>query len=259
MRERASRLVHVLCEKEKSEFRRPTLCSRRIAEVGLNRDLSDKAARVLNSSIAGTGGFEGRVEPMGTQLRRLEAEMGFIEKWRKRRRFRGLIVGIKQSIGEPATSARDWGRVEGQCTCHLRVARMGLVADLKKCVANTLGDLIALKTAHLKGLRDRNCILIPRDFQSPLENVRGLGKEPVSVLSSIRLDYELNSIAYYLKVGKILSLFKKVDFLDATEADISQYESKFASMDDFWPQFSIALIRKLSNASLEHELPAIIG
>jgi hypothetical protein len=52
---------------------------------------------------------------------------------------------------------------------------------------------------------------------------------------------------------------KMVDYMDATDRDIAIYEQRLGSHEGFWPKFAYVLIKKLADASVAKNLPAIFA
>ena len=102
---------------------------------------------------------------------------------------------------------------------------------------------------------------LPRGLEEPFElDIIANGK-PIGVGSSVRLAAELEEINRILQVEETFALAKlnRVDFLDATEKDISMYESRLAFTDQFWPMFAYVMMRKLADTGVEKQLPVIFA
>jgi hypothetical protein len=197
---------------------------------------------------AGVLGFEGRVEPLWLSYAERRADLGFFERWRENRRLKRIAASVRRASGAPP----GWDRQAGGCACNLKVARMGLVKELKNFVQG------AVEAPHLQALRDRPCYLAPFEFAAPLRVDPGGGEEPVPVASAPRLRAELAEVNQKLRIDETFAIKKMVDFLDATEADIGIYEKRFGTAEGFWAKFAYVLLRKLSDASAEKKLPAVL-
>jgi hypothetical protein len=193
-------------------------------------------------------GFDARVEPLWLGYAERRAELGFFERWRERRR----LGRIARAAGRAAGSAEGWDRTAGACVCNLRVARMGLVKELKNHVRES-GDW-----PHLQALRDRPCYLVPLDFARPLNVDPGGGGEPLPVASAVRVKAELAALNERFRIDETFAIKKMVDFLDATERDIEVYERKLGTSEGFWAKFAYVLLKKLADTSAEKGLPAIL-
>ena len=72
-------------------------------------------------------GFNARVEPFWYTFQRLAPRLGYLERWREKRRLRKVLVGIEEGLQAQGTDLPDWEGQEGGCVCNLRVAKGGLV------------------------------------------------------------------------------------------------------------------------------------
>ncbi len=209
--------------------------------------MAQKGAVTARASTAVIG-FEGRVEPMWLAFAERRAAMGFLERWREKRRL-GRIVA---AIGRAAAAPGGWDRKPGGCACNLKVARLGLIKELKNFVKG------AVDAPHLQALRDRPCYLAPFDFAEPLRVDPGGGEEAIPVSSAPRVRAELAAVNERLRIDETFAIKKMVDFLDATERDIEVYEKRLGTADGFWAKFAYVLLRKLADVSAEKNLPAIL-
>lgn len=199
-------------------------------------------------------GFDGRVEPMWLSYAERRPRMGFLERWREKRRL-GRIVG---AIGRAAGAPEGWDRAPGGCACNLKVARMGLIKEFKNLVQGVVDAETLKGWPHYQVVRDRPCYLVPLDFAQPVKVDPGGGEEPIPVASAVRVRAELAGINERLRIDETFAIKKMVDFLDATERDIAVYEKKLGTSDGFWAKFAYVLLRKLADVSVEKKLPAII-
>jgi hypothetical protein len=113
--------------------------------------------------------------------------------------------------------------------------------------------------SHLPALRDRECYMVPVDFPSAVTVSTGSGEDTVPVVSSVRAKQELVAVNMQVRIDETFPLKKMVDFLDATEKDISMYEKRFSTDDGFWPKFTYLLLKKLVDTSLDRKLPVIFA
>lgn len=204
-------------------------------------------------------GFNARVEPLWSVYEQLAPRMGFFRKLRERRRTKRLVSSIDTSLKSMGTAPDGWSEKTGRCVCHLRVARMGLVSELKRTIKNFYEGDAASKWPHLMALRDGASMAIPQEFARPIEVSLGRRRSDApAVASARRLQDELESVNERMGMDKMFRILRKVDFLDATERDISIYETRFGDEEGFWAKFAYALLRKLAGASLEHRLPVIL-
>ena len=198
-------------------------------------------------------GFDGRVEPMWLSYAERRPTMGFLERWREKRRL-GRIVG---AIGRAAGAPEGWDLRPGGCACNLKVARMGLIKEFKSFVEGAVGADVAKGWPHHQALRDRPCYLLPFEFDAPVKVDPGGGEESIPVASAPRVRAELAAVNERLRIDETFAIKKMVDFLDATERDIAVYEKKLGTSEGFWAKFSYVLLKKLADASVEKKLPVI--
>lgn len=209
--------------------------------------------------IAADVGFNARVEPIWYTYSRLKGRMGFLERWRERRRISRLISAVREGLKGQGVSAGDWDRRTGSCVCNLRVAKTGLMGEFRRYLRETFGEETAKGWPHLLAVRDRACYLLPHDFARPLSVSPGRGEETVPVGSAPAALRELEEVNHRWRLDETFALKKMVDFLDATEKDIQLYESRFGAEEGFWPRFAFVLLRKLSEVSVARGLPVIVA
>jgi hypothetical protein len=70
---------------------------------------------------------------------------------------------------------------------------------------------------------------------------------------------ELAQVNKKFRIDETFALKKMVDFMDATDRDISIYEQRLGSQDGFWPKFAYVLLKKLADVSAQKGLPAILA
>ena len=199
-------------------------------------------------------GFDARVEPMWLSYAERRSKMGFLERWREKRRLGRIVGAIRRAAGAP----EGWDREPGACACNLKVARMGLIKEFKNYVQGAVGADTLKGWPHYQVLRDRPCYLVPLDFAQPVKVDPGGGEEPIPVASAPRLKAELAGLNERLRIDETFAIKKMVDFLDATERDIAVYEKKLGTSEGFWAKFSYVLLKKLADVSVEKKFPAII-
>ncbi len=223
----------------------------------------DKEAPRLKDSalyrIAGDVGFNARVEPMWYTFTRLQSRMGFLERWRERRRLRRLISGVNAGLKDQGVPPDGWEDRTGSCVCNLRVAKTGLMGEFRNYLRNTLDSEAVKGWPHLMGIRDRACYLLPHDFAKPMAVSPGSGEDTLPVVSAAAAQRELAEVNRRLRIDETFALKKMVDFLDATGKDIQMYESRFGAQEGFWPRFAYVLLKKLADVSADRGLPGIVA
>lgn len=225
--------------------------------------MADPAPRKLSDTtlyrIAPGIGFNARVEPIWYTYSRLEMRLGFFERWREKRRTRKLVGSINQSLRKAGADPAGWDERTGECVCNLRVARQGIVAELKRFLRDNLGTPVTAELGHAMALRDSACLLLPVEFPAPFTASPGGGQDALPVASAPKLRLELGRADGELELRRSFPLKKMVDYLDATERDIAAYESRFGDIENFWAKFGFLLLGKLVDVSAEKGLPVILA
>jgi hypothetical protein len=224
-----------------------------MADRGAGRTREDSTLRRLEKGL----GFNARVEPIWLSFNHAAPQLGFFERRREKKRLKRIIAAVNSGAG-PAGRASGWDTPSGECVCNLRVAKMGLIRELKTWVKNAPDGEAPPAWIHLEALRDRPCMMVPAAFDSPLKVDPGSGEEPFPVSSSLKLQEELSAINQRFRIDETFALKKMVDYLDATERDISIYESRYGMSEGFWAKFAYVLLKKLADVSAEKRLPVLL-
>jgi hypothetical protein len=208
--------------------------------------------------ITGGAGYNARIEGFRATFSKLEPKMGFFERRRERGRLDRIVKLVNRQIIGQKSDPEGWDARESACVCNLRVAKMGLVRELKTWLA-TGRETAPREWPHLHALRDRPCMLVPVTFPTPLSIDPGGGEEAIPVASAVRVRAELGEIDDLFRIGETFALKKMVDYLDATERDIALYESRLGTSEGFWAKFSYVLLKKLVDVSVEKQLPVLFA
>jgi hypothetical protein len=204
-------------------------------------------------------GFNARVEPVWHTFSQLEASLGFFDRRRERKKVEHVVAAVNSTIVGQKGNPGSWEKTPGDCVCHLRVAKMGLVKELKNWLKIGLDGKAEGLWPHLHVLRDRPCMMVPVPFAKPFTADPGGGEEAVPVASADGVREELAAINKRFRIDETFAIKKMVDYMDATERDIAIYEQRLGSQDGFWPRFAYVLIKKLADVSVEKKLPAIFA
>jgi hypothetical protein len=204
-------------------------------------------------------GFNVRVEPLWRTYQELAPGLGFWEKRRERKKVERVVTAVNRAIVGQKGNPAGWDQSEGGCVSHLRVAKMGLVRELKTWLKVGMDGAAEKLWPHLHALRDRPCMMVPVPFARPMPVDPGGGEEPVPIASSLGVREELAAVNQQFRIDDSFAIKKMVDFMDATERDIALYEQKLGSQDGFWPKFAYVLLKKLADVSCEKKLPAIFA
>lgn len=205
--------------------------------------------------IAGGAGFNARVEPFWNTFAKIESRLGFFERRRERGRLERILKSVRRKIVAQKGDPGGWSDQTGDCVCNLRVAKMGLVRELKSWLKNgSEGDPPAM-WPHLHLLRDRPCMVVPVPFATPFSVEPGSDEEAIPVVSADRLKSELAEINAAFRIDETFAIKKMVDYMDATDRDIALYEKRLGMSEGFWAKFSYVLLKKLADVSVEKRLP----
>jgi hypothetical protein len=204
-------------------------------------------------------GFNARVEPVWHIYSQLEASLGFFDRRRERKKVEHVLDSIQTSIVGQKGNPSGWDKTPGDTVCHLKVAKMGLVKELKTWLKIHTDGAAEATWPHLHVLRDRPCLMVPVPFTRPFTAEAAGGEEGIPVASATRVGEELAAINKKFKIDETFAIRKMVDYMDATERDIAIYEQRLGSQDGFWPKFAYVLLKKLSDVSVEKKLPAIFA
>src|SRR6185436_9610683 len=123
-------------------------------------------------------GFNARVEPVWHTFSQMEASLGFFDRRRERKKVEQVLDSIQSSIVGQKGNPSGWEKTPGDCVCHLKVAKMGLVKELKNWLKVGLDGGAESKWPHLHILRDRPCLMVPVPFTLPFQAQTG-GDEPI--------------------------------------------------------------------------------
>jgi hypothetical protein len=204
-------------------------------------------------------GFNARVEPVWHTYGQMEASLGFFDRRRERKKVEHILDSINTAIVGQKGNPAEWEKTPGDCICHLRVAKMGLVKELKTWLKIGLDGTAEAKWPHLHALRDRPCMMVPVPFTRPISADPAGGDELMPVASSVGVREELIAVNKKFRIDDSFAIKKMVDYMDATERDIAIYEQRLGSQDGFWPKFAYVLLKKLADVSVERKLPAIFA
>jgi hypothetical protein len=204
-------------------------------------------------------GFNARVEPVWHTFSQLEASLGFFERRRERKKVEHVIDSVNSAIVGQKGNPSAWDKTPGECVSHLRVAKMGLVKELKNWLKVGMDGTAESRWPHLHALRDRPCMLVPVPFTRPISADPGGGEEPLPVASAQGVREELTAINKRYRIDDTFAIRKMVEYMDATERDIAIYEQRLGAQEGFWPMFAYVLIKKLADVSVDKNLPAIFA
>jgi hypothetical protein len=101
--------------------------------------------------------------------------------------------------------------------------------------------------------------MVPVAFTRPFSVEQSGGDETIPVASAVGVRDELAAVNRKFRIDETFAIKKMVDYMDATDRDISIYEQRLGSQEGFWPRFAYVLLRKLADVSVEKKLPAIFA
>ena len=204
-------------------------------------------------------GFNARVEPVWHTFSQMEASLGFFERRRERKKVEHVVDAVNSAIVGQKGNPAGWDKTAGECVAHLRVAKMGLVKELKNWLKVGMVGTAEGRWPHLHALLDRPCMLVPVPFTRPISADPGGGEEPLPVASAPGVREELAAINKRYRIDDTFAIRKMVEYMDATERDIAIYEQRLGAQEGFWPKFAYVLIKKLADVSVDKNLPAIFA
>ena len=203
-------------------------------------------------------GFNARVEPFAFSLEKKRKDLGLLEYWKLKGESDRRLKAIRAALPKQKVADRTWEKAKGECVCNLRVARMGMLADLRDFAKGESPG--PRRFRHLLQGREFNTIYLPVDFERPfaIPPAPGGGKDPTPVGSVPRLASELEALEKTLRTAATFKL-KMVDFLDVTPEAIGKYESSVGGVLDFWVKFGFIILRKLVEKSAESGFPILFA
>src|SRR6185295_8639251 len=139
-------------------------------------------------------GFNARVEPVWHTYSQIETSLGFFDRRRERKKVEHVLDSIQSAIVGQKGNPAGWDKTTGDCVAHLRVAKMGLVKELKNWLKVHTDGTAEANWPHLHVLRDRPCLMVPVPFTRPFPADPGGGEEPIPVASSVSVRDELAAI-----------------------------------------------------------------
>lgn len=204
-----------------------------------------------------SAGFRALVEPILLSVSRNETGLNFFGRLKAKWKLKSLIGRINDGLLSQNVSPNGWDKVSGDTQCRLRVAKLGLLQELREYAQRTFSGSEPSKFPHFMQHRDWHSYYIPVDFPRPF-SVRGEGKgQVIPIGSSLRLQKELAEVNKILKLDRGMDANKMVAYLDVSERDIFKYETTSEYMPDFWLRFGFVILKKLCDASVQHKMPII--
>jgi len=211
--------------------------------------------------------FDARVEPFWYWQVREKKTLGFFEGRRRRKRQEGIARAIHAALAGMGADPGDWDARSGETVCNLRLDRGAVLQDLRVFAASLdrqsateiyQGNAQS-RFLHLIKNRDRESYYLPVPFPEPIMVLVSDTKQFIPVGSSVRLLKELQEINRDLRVEATFKIKKMVDFFQASEDDILQYEARLGNDPNFWVKFGFVLMEKLARKSVESRLPVIFA
>ena len=204
-------------------------------------------------------GFDARIEPIWLTYTKLESSLGFFERRRERKKVERVLDVLNAALVGQKANPAGWADAKGECVCHLKVAKMGLIKELKTWLKLGTDGQAEARWPHLHALKDRPCLLIPVSFAKPVFVESSGGEDPLPVASAPQLREELAQVNEQFRVEAGFAIKKMVDYMDATDRDIAIYEQRLGQQEGFWPRFVYVLLKKLADMSVDKKLPAIFA
>ena len=167
------------------------------------------------------------------------------------------LAAVREGLKKQKADDRTWLKAKGACVCNLRVARMGILADVRE-FAKTRPDG-AKRFPHVLKTREFNAAAVPVPFDRPftIPPAPG-GKDPLVVVSAPRIAEELAELETTLRTEQTFRM-KMVDFLDVTSDDLAKFDAKVGEVDEFWTKFGYVLLKRLADKSGESGFPILVA
>lgn len=211
--------------------------------------------------------FDARVEPFWAELNENRPGHSTLELWRQKRRLTRILKSIRTELAAQGVELpADWDKVEGTMICHIRIDKLGVFQELRQYANEVQNpsqpDLLENRFEpnsflHVLRHRERQAYYLPIDFPDPFNVQPETGADLIPVASSVRVMEELGRMNKELKVETSFKIRGMKDFVEATEANIAQFESSFNSADRFWVKFGFLVLQRLAAQGVKHRLPVI--
>jgi hypothetical protein len=212
----------------------------------------DTTYRLVRSSS-----FNGRVEPIWMHFRKTQDRRSMIGSFLEKRRVKTLVSQIKEALQGQGAPQVAWDREEGECVASLKVARMGLFFELRQLATRKIPASRHERIPHFLRVRESNAYSIPVDFAEPFEVGGPESRDRVPIVSSVRLQKELDWLGDTLQIGRKMKVDKMVAFMRVEEPDVAKADSKHDPT--FWSSFGFTCLKKLADLSVEHTLPIVFA
>ncbi len=206
-----------------------------------------------------TTGFNARVEPIWMHFDKTKDQRGMLGSFLEKRRVKGIISAIHDHLAAQRAAASDWDRDEGECVGNMKIAKMGLLQELRDAVGRRIPPRKMPQIEHFTRVRESNSFCIPVDFPQPFEVPGATSKEVIPICSSVRLAKELELVGEMLGVARKMNPAKMVPFMLMKEDDVAKADQKALSDVTFWPSFTFCILKKLADLSVEKNLPIVFA
>lgn len=212
--------------------------------------------------------FDARVQPFWLWHRNPRKILGLFDaEYKKRRRYEAIVRAIGQGLQEQGIDPAGWDQRDGECVCNLKVDRLGVLQDLRmfageldqKSTTDIYEGKVDSRFVHLIRNRDRDAFYLPIDFPEPMLILEHETREYLPVGSAVRLQRELDLLNREIRIEKTFKLKGMVDFFQAGDEEIRQFDLRFGNDPQFWMKFSFVLLQKLAKKSVECGFPILFS
>lgn len=210
--------------------------------------------------------FNASVEPITHYLEQTVRKAFGKKEYRQiKATFDQLTAHLKKLFASKADAVqRILYETEGGLQANHLIDRFGVLRDLREYAEELAERLIdeggaapdPPPFAHLLNLGDGDGVLLPFKFAHPFQ-LQVKGRVPFPVSSCVNLRDELNLLNKHLKVEQTFKLSQLPPLLEATQAQIEQFEKMYDVDPSFWIKFGFTVLRTLNNVALEYRLPVI--
>lgn len=223
--------------------------------MGAFEDEPDTTDRLTRPHVQG---LRARVESPWLRLDKLRPKLTLLQYWGQRRKVARTIRAIRGELKRRRAPVpeRRWDRRDPECACDLRIAKTGLIEDLRERVRRAAPASSRARLPHFLEHREWGSYYLPVEFDRPF-TVRGGGRDVIPIGSSSRLRAELDLIDQALRFREQVNAEKMAAYLKVSETDITRFDTQNTEQPEFWHAFAFSVLQKLAGLSIERGLPVI--
>lgn len=153
-----------------------------------------------------------------------------------------------------------------ECVAHFLAERFTFMRPLHEfaCFINgTTVEEVAQENSWIDALHTvlmgaNDSLVVPFDFQVPLNVKVPDRKHPFAVCSGPRIVKELNALDEYVAIEQTLGIRQFDAFVSISNHDMERYEKHQGVGRRFWAKWGVAALRGLVSRAMEKGLPVIV-